>query len=96
MSSRYNMASSQIRVVSEVHSLSEWWLGTYKSISRIIYHPRYNDNSYWSGFDMALLLLTRPLTFNQRVAQICLSPGYGVPRTPCYTLGWANISPSKY
>lgn len=64
-------------------------------ISQIIVHPDYNPGSFRSGFDLALIRLAYPLIYNQNVAPVCLSPGYGVPSTPCYTTGWNTSVPAQ-
>ena len=35
-------------------------------------HPEYNNNFFELGFDIALILLKKPLEFNLKVRPICL------------------------
>ena len=55
-------------------------------IENIITHPDYSDLDY----DLALIKLQSPLTYNKRVRPVCL-PKFDFPSgTNCYVTGWGN------
>ena len=59
-------------------------------IEKIILHPQYVSRTY--DYDVALVKLQSPLTYNSRVRPVCL-PQINFPaNTNCYVTGWGATS----
>ncbi|EDO46103.1 predicted protein [Nematostella vectensis] len=91
--SRYTMyAFSDLNVTLGEHQLYQLD-GSEQNIpiEGIVVHPSYNDLDY----DIALLKLRQPITFNAYVSQVCLPQDALLAGTPCYVSGWGRIGESS-
>ena len=57
-------------------------------IDQIIVHPNYNPPVTGNDYDVALIKLEEPITFNNDVRPICLPAMDFLPGTNCYVTGW--------
>lgn len=78
-----------IRIVNQ-NSISSNHIAM-RSIKRIIVHPHYDQ--YISDYDIALLEMEAPVSFNVLVQPICLpsSPRVFIYGTVCYVTGWGAL-----
>ncbi|XP_032393452.1 serine protease 33 isoform X2 [Etheostoma spectabile] len=65
-----------------------------RSLSRLILNPNYNSDTMDN--DIALLLLSYPVTFTNYIRPVCLAPADGTypAGTTCWVTGWGTISSS--
>jgi len=59
-------------------------------IEKIIEHPKYNPYAN-HDYDLALIKLKTPLTFNQRVRPVCFPKFDFSSDTNCYVTGWGHL-----
>ncbi|KAL9959652.1 hypothetical protein ACROYT_G032992 [Oculina patagonica] len=57
-------------------------------IEKVIKHPQYDAKT--SDYDLALIKLQSPLTYNNRVRPVCLPKFDFAVRTKCYVTGWGT------
>ena len=57
-------------------------------IDKIIIHPNYNPPATAFDYDVALIKLKEPITFNLNVRPVCLPTMDFPPGTNCYVTGW--------
>ena len=57
-------------------------------IDKIIVHPNYNPPVTSFDYDVALIKLKEPITFNNDVRPVCLPTMDFPPGTNCYVSGW--------
>ena len=60
-------------------------------IEKIIKHPRYSAYEN-HDYDLALIKLKTPLTFNQRVRPVCFPKFDFSSGTNCYVTGWGHLN----
>lgn len=60
-------------------------------IERIIKHPKYAAHAN-HDYDLALIKLQSPLTYNKRVRPVCFPKFDFAERTKCYVTGWGHTS----
>ena len=58
------------------------------TIEKIITHPKYVHETY--DYDLALIKLQSPLTYNNRVGPVCLPKFEFAVDTECYVKGWGH------
>jgi len=58
------------------------------TIEKIITHPKYVPETY--DYDLALIKLQSPLTYNNRVGPVCLPKFEFAVDTECYVKGWGH------
>ena len=58
-------------------------------IEKIIKHPDYSRYAS-HDYDLALIKLQSPLTYNKRVRPVCLPESDFPSGTKCYVTGWGN------
>lgn len=70
--------------------------GQDRGVSEIIFHPLYSEGSFYDNFDVAILKLSQPLTFNSQVQPIKVAkrtqPGLIAPGKAAVTSGWGLLS----
>ncbi|XP_037380378.1 transmembrane protease serine 2 isoform X2 [Talpa occidentalis] len=68
------------------------FFGTGHRIKKVIVHPKYDTKT--KDYDIALMKLQAPMTFNDRVRPVCLpNPGLMLePTQSCWTSGWGATS----
>ena len=59
-------------------------------IDKIILHPNYNPSVTNLDYDVALIKLKEPITFNNDVRPVCLPTADFEPGTNCYVTGWGD------
>jgi len=59
-------------------------------IDQIIIHPKYNPPVTGPDYDVALIKLKKPITFNNDVRPVCLPTKDFPPGTNCYVTGWGD------
>ena len=59
-------------------------------IEQIFIHPNFNPPSTGTDYDVALIKLKEPITFNNDVRPVCLPTSDFPPGTNCYVTGWGN------
>ena len=59
-------------------------------IDQIFIHPNYNPSSTVPDYDVALIKLREPITFNNDVRPVSLPTRDFPPGTNCYVTGWGN------
>ena len=62
-------------------------------IDKIIAHPKYDHHTH--DYDLALLKLQSPLTYNDRVHPVCLPKFDFAAGTKCYVKGWGHTEYGK-
>ena len=60
-------------------------------IKKIILHPKYDSHSN-HDYDLALIKLQSPLTYNNRVRPVCLPKFDFSVDTNCYVTGWGHTA----
>ena len=59
-------------------------------IDQIFIHPNYNPQATGPDYDVALIKLKEPITFNNDVGPVSLPIRDFPPGTNCYVTGWGN------
>ena len=59
-------------------------------IDQIFKHPNHNPPVTGTDYDVALIKLKEPITFNNDVRPVCLPTKDFPPGTNCYISGWGN------
>jgi len=59
-------------------------------IDQIFIHPNYNPPVTGNDYDVALIKLREPITFNNDVRPVCLPTKDFLPGTNCSVTGWGN------
>ncbi|ESO08539.1 hypothetical protein HELRODRAFT_110109 [Helobdella robusta] len=62
------------------------------AIQKVIYHQSYNPNSASSPYDIAVMLLQTPLTFDSSVSPICLPREDVSVNSLCFATGWGDTN----
>lgn len=65
-----------------------------RSVSQVIVHPNYNDTLY--NNDIALMKLSRAVTYNDFIRPVCLAGNASLfnNATACWASGWGDINSS--
>ncbi|KAL9980271.1 hypothetical protein ACROYT_G008832 [Oculina patagonica] len=63
------------------------------AIEKLIKHPRYDESCNYNN-DVAMLKLTKPLRYNNRVGPVCLPKSDFSSGTNCYITGWGTTENS--
>ena len=58
------------------------------AIDKVFIHPNYNPPSTGPDYDVALIKLKEPITFNNDVRPVCLPTREFPNGTNCYVTGW--------
>ena len=86
------MDKGDLRILSGTNTLSQNTLDLSKlqTVSEIIIHPSYNDYSY--NYDVALIKLSKPLTFaSGKVQRVAVSEEKPIQFSPLTVSGWGAI-----
>ncbi|XP_068734534.1 trypsin-like [Montipora capricornis] len=59
-------------------------------IDKVIIHPKYDQYTY--DYDLALIKLQSPLTYNNRVGPVCLPKFVFAVGSKCYVKGWGHTT----
>ena len=59
-------------------------------IDKIFTHPNFNPAATEPDYDVALIKLKEPITFNNDVRPVCLPTRDFPPGTNCYVTGWGH------
>ena len=59
-------------------------------IDQIFIHPNFNPPATLADYDVALIKLKEPITFNNDVRTVCLPTRDFPPGTNCHVTGWGN------
>ncbi|XP_020625594.1 plasma kallikrein-like [Orbicella faveolata] len=61
-------------------------------IDQIFIHPKYNRPVTGLDYDVALIKLKKPITFNNDARPVCLPTKDFPPGTKCYVTGWGDTT----